>query len=169
MAPSIRKKKRNELARVCEALYKGENLLSIEDVHFIQTCCQIMKTSESNKVKFIATTVVTEGEGNPGLTIAIVKKLLEALGSDAETFTRDFLAPYQTTRNMDNIDSHAWFSLEYLTESTRSLQEALQVFKMGIRMARFNMTKSMEDYKVTVERVAMAAKFDENLMFAWIC
>jgi hypothetical protein len=29
---------------------------------------------------------------------------------------------------------------------------------MSIRMARFNMTKSTEDYRVTLERVAMAAK-----------
>ncbi len=31
------------------------------------------------------------------------------------------------------------------------------------------MTKSMEDYEVTVERVAIAAKWDENLKLAWIC
>jgi hypothetical protein len=40
---------------------------------------------------------------------------------------------------------------------------------MGIKMARFNMTKSMKDYKVTVDRLAMAAKWDENLKFAWQC
>jgi hypothetical protein len=31
------------------------------------------------------------------------------------------------------------------------------------------MTKSMEDYKVTLDRVAIAAKWDENLMFARMC
>jgi hypothetical protein len=36
-------------------------------------------------------------------------------------------------------------------------------------MARFNMTKSMEDYKVTVERVAIYAKGDENIKHVWIC
>ncbi len=29
---------------------------------------------------------------------------------------------------------------------------------IGVRMARFNMTKGVEDYKVTLERVVMAAK-----------
>jgi hypothetical protein len=61
-------------------------------------------------------------------------------------------------------------SLEYLAESARSLQDVLQLeFTMGIEMARFNMTKSMEDGKVTVERLANAAKWDENLKLAWIC
>jgi hypothetical protein len=50
-------------------------------------------------------------------------------------------------------------SLEYLAESARSLREALQRgFMMGIKMTRFNMTKGLEDYKVTLDRVAMAAK-----------
>jgi hypothetical protein len=70
---------------------------------------------------------------------------------------------------MDNMDAPA-HSPEYLAKSTRSLQEALQQgFTMGIRMARFSMTKSIEDYKVTVDRVTMAVKWDENLKFAWIC
>jgi hypothetical protein len=66
------------------------------------------------------------------------------------------------------MDAPAHF-LEYLAKSARSLQEALQQgFTMGIRMARFSMAKSIEDYKVTVDRVAMAVKCNENLKFAWI-
>ncbi len=38
MAPCIRKK----LARVCEAQDKDKNPLSEEEVHFIQTYCQIL-------------------------------------------------------------------------------------------------------------------------------
>jgi hypothetical protein len=106
---------------------------------------------------------------NPGLIIAIIKKLLEALGSEAETCRTDLPAPYQTTQNMDNMDAPS-HSKEYLAESARSLQEAFQQgFTMGIKMARFNMTKSMENYKITLDRAAMAAKWDTNLKFAWVC
>jgi hypothetical protein len=34
---------------------QGESLLSDDEVHLIQTGCSIMKVSESNKVKFMAT------------------------------------------------------------------------------------------------------------------
>jgi hypothetical protein len=34
-------------------------------------------------------------------------------------------------------------------------------------MAIFTLTKSLEDYRVTVERVAMAAKWNENRKSAW--
>jgi hypothetical protein len=32
---------------------------------------------------------------------------------------------------------------------------------MGIRMAHLNMTKSLEDFRVTLDRVAMAAGWDK--------
>jgi hypothetical protein len=65
-----------------------------------------MKNSRSDKVKFTATRAVTEGEGNPDLMVAIIKKLLEALGSEAVTCRRDSPALYQTTCNTDNMLLH---------------------------------------------------------------
>ncbi len=67
--------------------------MSDEEIHFIQMWCRIMTTSESDKVKDIATTAVIEGEGNPGFTKVIIKKLLEVQGSEAGTCSRDSLAP----------------------------------------------------------------------------
>lgn len=107
MAPFIKKKKRKELVKVREALDKDKSPLSEEEVHFIQTCCRIMKTSKSEKVKSVAMTAVSEGDGNPGLTIAAIKRLLEAIGSEAETCRRDSPVHYQTTRNADNMDALA--------------------------------------------------------------
>jgi hypothetical protein len=63
MAPFIRKK----LIRVCEAQDKDKNPLSEEEVYFIQTCCQIMKSNDSDKMKFLANTVVMEWDRNPAL------------------------------------------------------------------------------------------------------
>ncbi len=81
----IKKKKQNKLARVHEALDKRKNPMSKEEMHFIQTCCQTMKASRGDKVKFIDTTVEMEGGENPGLMIANIKRLLGALGSKADT------------------------------------------------------------------------------------
>jgi hypothetical protein len=33
---------------------------------------------------------------------------------------------------------------------------------MAIRIVRFNMTKSREDYNITLDKVAKAAKWDED-------
>jgi hypothetical protein len=156
---SLHKKKRQkQLTRVHKALNNGESLLFEEEVRFIQLCCRIMKVSESDKVKFITANAVIE-EGNPGFAIATIKKILEALGSEAKACRRASPAHYQASRNADDMDA-PMRSLEYLGESAQSLQEALQQgFIMGIRMARFNMTKSMKDYRVTLERVAMTAMY----------
>jgi hypothetical protein len=48
----------------------------------------------------------------------------------------------------------------------QNLQDAQQGgFTMGVRMDRL----SMEDCKVTLERVTRASKWDDSLKLAWIC
>jgi hypothetical protein len=98
-------------------------------------------------VKFINTSAVIKGDGNPGLTIVIIRKMLEA-----EACRKDSPAPTKL-----HFTRGTWTpprgSLEYLRESTQSLQEALhQGLIMGIRMAWFNMTKSLEDYRFTLDQ-----------------
>jgi hypothetical protein len=44
-----------------------------------------------------------------------------------------------------------------------------QRFVMGIKMARFSMTKNLEDFRVTLDRMSMAAKWNESLKYAWEC
>jgi hypothetical protein len=51
--------------------------------------------------------------------------------------------------------------MKHLGESASSFKEVLhQAFVMGIRMAHLNITKSLEDFRVTLDRVAMAAGWD---------
>jgi hypothetical protein len=38
---------------------------------------------------------------------------------------------------------------------------------MGIMIARFDLEKSLKDYKVTLERIAMAAKWNNDTISAW--
>jgi hypothetical protein len=51
----------SEAARIREALDKGKNPLSEEEIHFIRTCCQIMKISEKEKIESIGETATWEG------------------------------------------------------------------------------------------------------------
>jgi hypothetical protein len=53
-------------------------------------------------------------------------------------------------------------SLEHLKENVAGLDKALQPFITRIKMAQFNMTKSLKNYKITLQRVAMAAKWTSD-------
>ncbi len=38
---------------------------------------------------------------------------------------------------------------------------------MGIRISKFNLEKSLEDFQTTMERIAMAAKWNEETISTW--
>jgi hypothetical protein len=167
MAAIMCRKKQSDHLRVHDALDKGDSPLSEEEIDFIWIYCHILTGSENDKVNHIATMAMTKGRGDPGLTIAAIRKLLDALVSKAEACQRVSLAPYQTTQNSDNLDAYIC-SLEYLCESTRSLKEAFQQgFVMGIEMAHFSMTKNLKDFRVTLDRTLMATKWNESLQYTW--
>ncbi len=100
-----------------------------------------MKTSKSEKVKSVATTAVSEGDGNPGLTIAAIKRLLEAIGSEAYVNLQKRLTSPLPNHAECRQHGCSCMQLAVAGDSPRSLQEAPQQgFMMG-------MTKSMEDIR----------------------
>jgi hypothetical protein len=40
---------------------------------------------------------------------------------------------------------------------------------MGFRTAHFGVIKNLEDFRVILDRVSMAAKWGESLKYAWEC
>jgi hypothetical protein len=84
-----------------------------------------MKISEKEKIESIGTTAVWEGNGKAAETMAAIWKLIGTLGSEAEVCKRDSPAPFQTTRNTDNLDAPAC-SLQYPASSAKRLQDTLQ-------------------------------------------
>ncbi len=149
------------------ALEKGENPLSEEENHFICTCCQILKFEKKQKIDSIGATAIWEGSGKVQGTTSAIRKLLESLGIEVEAHRRDSQAPFRTTRTSDNPDVPTR-SLQYLTDSAKGLQAAMKRgFTMGIKIAKLDLEKSQEDYKVTLKRIAMAAKWDNETISAW--
>ncbi len=70
---------------------------------------------------------------------------------------------------LDNLDAHAC-SFEHLCESAKSLKEAFQQGSvMGVRLAPFNVTKHIEDFRVTLDRVSMSAQWDVTQKYVWEC
>ncbi len=72
-----------------------------------------------------------------------------------------------TTRNWDNFDAPAR-SLQHLEVSKKGARDAIASgFAMGIRISKFDLEKSIEDFRATLERTKMAAKWDEATTSAW--
>ncbi len=84
-----------------------------------------MKIGEKEKIASISATAVWEGSSKVAGTIAAIKKLMGTLRSEAQACWRDSPAPFQTTRNTDNLDALSQ-SLQYLVASAKGLQDALQ-------------------------------------------
>jgi hypothetical protein len=94
-------------------------------------------------------------------------KHLDALGKEAENHRRESPAPYQTTRNMDNLDAPTC-SLQDLKDSTRGARDAItEGFEMGIHISKLDLEKNLEDFHATSESIAMAAKWNEETISAW--
>jgi hypothetical protein len=89
------------------------------------------------------------------------------LGSEAEACRRDSPAPFQPTRNINNLGAPAR-SLQYLFNSAKELQDMLQRgFALGTKIAQFDLKTSPEDYKITLKRIAMSAKWNDDLTSGW--
>ncbi len=81
----------------------------------------ILKVSDGDRVNHIDTQAMSEGEGDPGLTVVAIWRLMEALGNVAAACRRASPAPYQTICNSYNLDAPA-HSLDHLKESADSLR-----------------------------------------------
>jgi hypothetical protein len=68
---------------------------------------------------------------------------------------------------VDNLDAPT-HSLQYLEDSARVARDAIiGGFAMSIRISKFNLEKSLEDFCATLGRLAMAAQWDEETISVW--
>jgi hypothetical protein len=106
------------------------------------------------------------GRGNRKyICIKINGKRMEV--AEGEGHKRSSPAPYPTFWNVEGNEAHT-SSLEHLEGSTKGLDEVLQTgFIMGLKMDWFDMLKSLEDFRITLEEVTMENKWAMNLKRAW--
>ncbi len=78
----------------------AEYPVSKEKIQFILTYCHILKISEEDKMKHIAARAMSEWVKDPGFIVAVIRKLLKALGKQDRGASP---APYNTTWNSDNL------------------------------------------------------------------
>jgi hypothetical protein len=61
MAPAKEKIANGGIKRVRKAMEKGTNALSEGEMHFIRTCCQILKVNEKEKIDSIGAKAMKDG------------------------------------------------------------------------------------------------------------
>ncbi len=56
----------------------------------------------------------------------------------------------------------------YLEDSVKGARDAIiGGFAMGIRISKFDVEKSLEDFRATLERIKMATTWDEETISSW--
>jgi hypothetical protein len=149
MAGSLQLKKQDELVRVHTVLETSNNPFSNEEVHFVQTC----QDGRDGKVALNAATALDSEREDPSRSIKEIQRLLETFWVEAEAHRSQSPTLYQTTWNVECLEAYTC-SLEHLEGSVRGLDKApYREFTMGIKMAQFDMTKSLEDFRISLERV----------------
>jgi hypothetical protein len=130
----------------------------VKNTNFIQTCCQILRLNNNFRIHQINTTATEEARGYLALTITVIRRLLESLGTEAG---QPGECP-RPTHNVSSLEAHIR-SLEHLRESAEGLTEALQGgFNMGTKIAHFNVTKNMEDYRVILDPSCYGGQMEQR-------
>jgi hypothetical protein len=83
MASKSGKTRRDELVTVKRVLDKGENLLSREEHQLHPNLLPDLRTNNNFRIHQINTTATKEGRGYLALTIGVIRRLLESLGTEA--------------------------------------------------------------------------------------
>ncbi len=65
-----------------KAMEKGTNALSEGEMHFILTCCRILKVNEKEKIDSIGAKAMKEGRGKVQATMSTIRRNLDALGKE---------------------------------------------------------------------------------------
>ncbi len=149
------------------ALTKKENPLLKEEAHFVDMCCHILEIDYQDNTKQIGSEVLVAGRGDPVKTIRATMGFLEKLGAKVEDHRWTSLGPSHTMQNADGLDSHA-NSLKHLASSNKGLQGATSLaYEMTIRLARLDVLRNLEDFRMTLKRMAMAGQWKVEQKKSW--
>jgi hypothetical protein len=156
------------LSRVRKAMDQDENPLSVAEVDFVQTCCRILGIDSKEKIDSICKRALADGKGNVRKTMSAITNLLDELGWEAKKHKREAPGPSLTTWPWDDMDVPTC-SLQHLKASVKGVRDVtIWGFAREIKISKLNLESSIEDFRVTVERTGMAAKWDKTVINDWI-
>ncbi len=112
---------------------EGTNPLSKEEMHFARTCCRILKINEKERINSIGVKALKDGRGKVQATMSAIRRNLDTLSKEAESYRRESPGRSHTTHNWDNLDAPT-HSLQY---SGRGGISARDIISAAIFRRRF--------------------------------
>jgi hypothetical protein len=168
LAGTTRKVTDKGLSRVEMALEKGENPLSASEVDFVQTCFRTLGISREEKIDEIGCRAIEDGKGKVRRVMNVIPELQDELGDRVNGHQRKSPGPSLSTRSYDDMNAHVR-SLQHLQASVKGVRDMMVGgFSRGIKMAKLALENSMEDFRVTVERMGEAARCSEDIINEWL-
>jgi hypothetical protein len=166
---TVVKRTRDEaLEHVKIAMREGGNPLTKQEVSFIRTSCHILGIDSSNKMKAIVKGAKDKGKKQPRKVLEHLQSQLRELAERVDKHKRPTPNPAASTRAVDVMGAPAC-SLGHLLGCAEALKEATKgQYSKGIRMAMKAVENAKLDFKATIDRVAEASKWKEEMIEDWI-
>jgi hypothetical protein len=163
------KRTRDEaLEHVKIAMREGGNPLTKQEVSFIRTSCHILGIDSSNTMKAIVKGAKDKEKKQPRKVLEYLQSQLRELAERVDKHKQPTPNPAASTRAVDTMGAPAC-SLGHLLGCAEALKEATKgQYSKGIRVARRAMENAGLDFKATIDRVAEASKWKEEMIEDWI-
>ncbi len=163
------KRTRDEaLEHVKIAMRETGNPLTKQEVSFIRTSCHILGIDSSNTMKAIVKGAKDKGKKQPRKVLEHLQSQLRELAERVDKHKWPTPIPAASTRAVDAMGAPAC-SLGHLLGCAEALKEATKgQYSKGIRVAVRAMENARLDFKATIDRVAEASKWKEEMIEDWI-
>ncbi len=162
------KRTRDEaLEHVKTTLREGGNPLMKQEVSFIRTSCHILGIDSGNTIKAIVKGAKEKGKKQPRKVLEHLQSQLRELAERVEKHKWPTPNPAASTRAVDAMGAPAR-SLGHLLSCAEALREAIKgQYSKGIKVAVKAMENAKLDFKTTIDRIAEANKWKEEMIEDW--
>ncbi len=166
---TVVKRSRDEtLEHIKVALRVNGNLFTRQEMSFIRTSCHILGVDGGAMARVIVNKVRDKGLKQPRKVMEYLQSQLKELAERVEKHKRPTPNPAASTRAADSMGPPAR-SLGNLLGCAEALKEATKgQYSKGIKAAIKAMENAKLDYKATIDRVAEASRWKEEMINDWI-
>jgi hypothetical protein len=169
VSKTVVKRARDEtLEHIKLALRVNGNLFTRREMCFIRTSCHILGVDGGLMARAIMKEVRDKGVTQPRKVMEYLQSQLRELAERVEKHKRPTPNPTASTRAADSMGAPAR-SLGNLLGCAEVLKEATKgQYSKGIKAAMKAMENAKLDYKATIDRVAEASRWKEEMINDWI-
>jgi hypothetical protein len=164
----VKRTKDEALEHIKLALRTNGNPFTKQEMSFIRTSCHILGVDGNTVAKAIMSELKDKGVKQPKKVMEFLQSQLKELADRVEKHKRPTPNPATSTRAVDSMGAPAR-SLGNLLGCAEALKEATKgQYSKGIKAAIKAMEDAKSDYKATIDRVAEASRWKEEITNDWV-